>query len=112
LAKPANLIIDCMFQVTDCDSFVHYRNPQRIPCPRLATPGYSADEIMKRDFFVTIESDAQAFARLVRFLATYLPDGPGSKALTALAVRFDVPVDRRPTMADFIRELEDAVRVL
>jgi hypothetical protein len=99
--------------VTDCDSFVRYDNPQHIPCPRTVTPGHSADEIVKRHSeFVTIESDVQAFARLVRYLATYLPDGPGSTALTALAARFDVPVEQRPTMTEFIRELEDAVRVL
>jgi uncharacterized protein (DUF58 family) len=100
--------------VTDCDSFVRYYNPQRIPCPRLFTAGYSADEIVhgKHGDWVTVDSDAQAFARLVRYLAKYLPQGRGSTALAALAARFDVRVDRRPTMADFIRELEDAVRVL
>jgi hypothetical protein len=100
--------------VTDCDSFVRYDNPQRIPCPRTATPGHSADEIVHgtHSDWVTIDSDAQAFARLVLYLAKYLPEGPGSTTLTALAARFDVPIEQRPTMAEFIRELEDAVRVL
>jgi hypothetical protein len=101
-------------QVTDCDSFVEYDNPQRIPCPQMATRDHTVDEIVdgKVGDFVTIESDVQAFARLVRHLARYLSKGPESTALLTLAARFDVTLDRRPTMGEFIRELEHAVEGL
>ena len=87
----------------DCDGMVQYSDADNIPGPFTCTKGHGAAEVEAGQPIVTLQSDVQAFAKLINDLVSVTKLSPRAQAVLKRALQLQ-PRDR-PPMEEFISEL-------